>query len=204
VVELKEPSSKLHQGNITVSSDLNKVRLSNIPNEMINELLEFITGIGIDWSLIDIFEDLTKVNMTLDFSEGKVYVEYDWMFNYTCNKVDAPKLSKISVAFLLKSYDLFTFFKSDYFSYYYVISDLRAGNYSANVTDYKTYKSVEDLPRYLRLKCSQSDMTLSEVKYKSTQIDRTFKPTVYTDVPVTEKDFIITDKQACVEISNVW
>lgn len=173
-------------GNVTVSSDLNKIRVVINSNEKLNSF---------------------TIVLTLDFTEGAVYAQN----NDECFVIDNRDLSRITVQFLLKSYDLFTYFEHKRGYYYYVISDLRWSNFHKNMEEVVTYKNVEELPAYVRLKFRKKDMKLLEIKYKLkipslmpyNIMNGVLTPIVLTDYQVTEEDFLIFNKTKCIRIRSI-
>lgn len=180
VVQLYDSETNAPFGNVTVSSDLNKIRI-----------------------VIDSNNDLYGVAMTytFDFTKGAVYLQIE----DECYVQDNRDLSRITVTFLLKSYDLFTYFETKSGYYYYVISDPRGSNFHENMGEFVTYKNVEKLPTYVRLKFAKKEMKLLEIKYKLQlqnpiphEASGVLKPNVVTDYNVTDEDFKIINKEKCI------
>jgi hypothetical protein len=74
-----------------------------------------------------------------------------------------------------------------------------------------TYKNVEELPAYVRLKFRKKDMKLLEIKYKLKiqslmpygVMSGVLTPIVLTDYQVTEEDFLIFNKNKCIRIRSI-
>ena len=179
VVHLIDLEDNNVTGDITVSSDLNKVRIS-VSN------------------LIIPYNDEIVV---IDFTEGVIYKDG----SVGCQKYYDPDLSQISVEFLLKSYDLFTYFEEKGSYYHYVISNPRGSNYKGNKEKGNVYNKIDELPVYVRLKVTKKDHQLKEIDYKmNTSIKKQGKmsATVKTDIPISEEDFKILNEDDCSEVST--
>ena len=180
VVQLNDSTTKEPFGNVTVSSELNTIRIVISSNEVLYGL---------------------TTTHTLNFTEGAIYMQ----IKNKCYVQKNRDLSRITVKFLLKSYDLFTYFEHKNKYYYYVISNPRGSNFDKNMGKVVTYKNVEELPTYVQLKFAKKDMKLLEIKYKlqiqgskPDDISGKLSPTVLTDYQITEEDFLVINKEQCI------